>query len=72
MSRHAAIKAARGRSIARELEQKGIIVMARGRGTLAEEMPSAYKDGNEVGEVAHNAGSPKKVCRMRPLGVVKG
>ena len=72
MSRSAAIRSLRGRSIARELEQRGIFVCATGRGTLAEEAPEAYKDVNEVVNVVHEAGISKRVCRMRPLGVVKG
>lgn len=72
MSRSEAIKRAHGRSIAREFEAKGIIVMATGRGTLAEEMPEAYKDVNEVVGVVAGAGISRKVCRMRPLGVIKG
>jgi tRNA-splicing ligase RtcB len=72
MSRHQAIKKARGRSIGREMEDKGIVVMASGRGTLAEEMPEAYKDISSVVEVVHNAGLSKKVARLRPLGVIKG
>lgn len=72
MSRSNAIRSARGRSIVRELEKKGIVVMSSGRETLAEEMPDAYKDVNEVVGVVHEAGIAKKVCRMRPIGVVKG
>ncbi|MFH1856194.1 MAG: RtcB family protein [Candidatus Omnitrophota bacterium] len=72
LSRSAAIRNLRGRSIARELEQKGIFVRSSSRETLAEEAPEAYKDVNEVVSVVHNAGISKKVCRMRPLGVVKG
>lgn len=72
MSRTAAVSACRGRSIEKELEAKGIIVMASGRGTLAEEAPEAYKDVNEVVNVVHGAGISKRVCRMRPLGVIKG
>ncbi len=72
LSRTAAIKACRGRSIERELFEKGIYVRAKGRETLAEEAPEAYKDVNEVVNVVHNAGISKRICRMRPLGVVKG
>jgi len=72
MSRSAAIRAGRGRSIARELETKGIIVKSSGRETLAEEMPDAYKDVNQVVNVVHGAGISKRVCRMRPIGVIKG
>jgi len=72
LSRKKAIKRGKGRSIAGELEREGIFVMARGRHTLLEEMPEAYKDVNEVSEVVHRAGLARKVARMRPAGVVKG
>jgi len=72
MSRKAAVRACSGRSISKELEKKGVVVMAAGRGTLAEEAPEAYKNVNDVVHVVHEAGISKRVCRMRPLGVVKG
>ena len=72
MSRSAAIRNARGRSISRELENQGIIVKSTGRETLAEEMPEAYKDVNEVVGVVAGAGISKRVCRMKPIGVIKG
>jgi tRNA-splicing ligase RtcB len=72
MSRHKAMKAAKGRAIWREMEDKGIIVRAAGRGTLAEEMSEAYKDISDVVNVVHRAGISKKVARLRPIGVVKG
>ena len=72
MSRTQAVKEASGRSIERELEQQGIIVMGRGRKGVAEEQPSAYKDVNDVVRVVHEAGLAKRVARMRPLGVIKG
>ncbi|MGQ9706957.1 MAG: RtcB family protein [bacterium] len=72
LSRHAAMKQAKGRAIDRELEKKGILVRAFGRGTLAEEMPEAYKDVDEVVEVVDGAGISKKVAKMRPLAVMKG
>jgi len=56
----------------KELEAKGIFVKASGRGTIVEEAPAAYKDVNEVVDVVHNAGISKRVCRMRPVGVIKG
>jgi tRNA-splicing ligase RtcB len=72
LSRHQAIKRAKGRAIWRELEDRGIIVMSKGRRTLAEEMSEAYKDISEVVEVVHRAGISRKVARLRPMGVVKG
>ena len=72
MSRTAAVKAARGRSIERELAAQGIVARATGRGALAEEMPEAYKDVREVVDVVHGFGISTKVARLRPLGVIKG
>jgi len=72
MSRAQAVREASGRSIEKELEQQGIIVMGRGHKGIAEEQPKAYKDVNDVVRVIHNAGLAKRVARMRPLGVIKG
>jgi tRNA-splicing ligase RtcB len=72
LSRKAAKKKSKGRSIHRELEEKGILVRWSGRSTLAEEMPDAYRDISEVVAVVHGAGISKKVARLRPIGVVKG
>lgn len=72
MSRSAAIRSLKGRSIGKELEQKGIFVCSTGKETLAEEAPEAYKDVNDVVGVVQEAGISKRVCRMRPLGVIKG
>lgn len=72
MSRHQAIKRAKGRAIWREMADKGIIVRSAGRETLAEEMSEAYKDISNVVDVVHNAGISKKVAKLKPIGVIKG
>ncbi len=73
MSRTKAKKVVQGSVLKKELfEKKGIIVMAGSMQGLAEEAPQAYKDVNEVVDIAHNAGISKKVARLRPLGVLKG
>ena len=71
-SRTAATKAINLHTLLKELESKGIIVKASGRGTIVEEAPAAYKDVNDVVDVVQMAGISKRVCRMRPLGVIKG
>ena len=71
-SRTAATREFSADKLVKELESKGIYVMASGRGTIAEEAPLAYKDVNDVVNVVHNAGISRRVCRMRPVGVVKG
>jgi tRNA-splicing ligase RtcB len=72
MSRHQAIKAAKGRAVTRELEDKGIIVKGASRGTIVEEIPDAYKDVNDVVNVVHHAGISRKVVKLVPMGVIKG
>ena len=72
MSRHAAIRAGRGRNIARELEAKGVYSRAASREVMAEEMPEAYKDVDEVVRTCQGAGISKLVARLRPVGVMKG
>jgi tRNA-splicing ligase RtcB len=71
-SRTEASRTIRTDVLLKDLESKGIIVKASGRGTIVEEAPQAYKDVNDVVDVVHNAGISKRVCRMRPLGVIKG
>ena len=72
MSRTAAVRSAKGRSIQQELLDRGVVARARGRKGLDEEQPDAYKDVNEVVSVVDAAGISKRVCRMRPIGVIKG
>jgi len=72
LSRHKAKKLARGRNIISEMAKRGVVVQARGRGTVAEEMPQAYKDVADVVHIMHQSGISKKVAKLKPLGVIKG
>lgn len=72
LSRTAARKKAKGRSIVDELASKGIEIRFTGRNTLAEEIPDAYKDVETVVNVVQAAGLARKVARLRPVGVIKG
>jgi tRNA-splicing ligase RtcB len=71
-SRTQSLKMIDGGRLLRELEDKGILVMARGKKTIAEEAPDAYKDIDRVVDVVHGAGLSRKVARLRPLCVIKG
>jgi len=71
-SRSKALKRVRGHEVKSRLEREGILVMSASTKTLAEETPEAYKDIDEVTDIAHNAGISVRVARMRPLGVIKG
>ncbi|MFA5794943.1 MAG: RtcB family protein [Candidatus Brocadiia bacterium] len=71
-SRSQMLKNTRGQNLFKEMEQMGVLVMAKSRDAIAEEMPAAYKDVNAVVDVVDKAGISKKVARFRPLGVIKG
>jgi tRNA-splicing ligase RtcB len=72
LSRTAAKRQSRGRSIYREMEEKGIFVRWSGKSILAEEMPDAYKDISQVVAAVHGAGISKKVAKLKPMAVIKG
>lgn len=72
LSRSAAKKKAKGRSIEAELEKRGIVVRAAGRSTVVEEMPEAYKDVAQVVQATCAAGIAQPVAKLVPMGVVKG
>jgi tRNA-splicing ligase RtcB (3'-phosphate/5'-hydroxy nucleic acid ligase) len=72
LSRRQAKKGARGRDLRAEFEAMGIQVRASSFGTVAEEVPEAYKDVADVVDVVDRAGIGRKVARLRPLGVLKG
>ncbi|APG28184.1 RNA-splicing ligase RtcB [Syntrophotalea acetylenivorans] len=72
LSRHKAKKAARGRNIFAELADRGILLRAAGRGTVAEEISEAYKDVTEVVGVVQQAGIGRIVARLKPMAVIKG
>jgi tRNA-splicing ligase RtcB len=72
LSRNAAIKASQNRNIAKELLQSGVYAIGRGKKSLMEEMPEAYKDVLEVVEVVDRLNIANKVARLRPVCVIKG
>jgi tRNA-splicing ligase RtcB len=71
-SRVSAKRMLHGVNVAERLAGQGIYVRAQNRALLAEEASEAYKDVAEVIDVLESADISRKVCRMRPLGVVKG
>jgi tRNA-splicing ligase RtcB len=72
MSRGAAKHKVRGRELAADMERRGIVVRGASMAGLAEEAGLAYKDMDEVVEAVHAAGISRKVCRLVPLGNIKG
>ena len=72
MSRGAARRSLKGRDVARDLAERGIVVKAGDIPSLAEEASSAYKDVTRVVEAVHQAGISRKVAMATPLGIIKG
>ena len=49
-----------------------LLILAKGKRTIAEEMPNAYKNVDHVVEIVEKAGLSRKVAKLKPLGVIKG
>lgn len=65
-------KAWAGRDLIRAMENQGVTVLASSDRTIAEEMPDAYKDVDDVVLAAHEAGLAKRALRLKPHLVIKG
>lgn len=72
MSRTAARKRVTGKALRHELAGMGIEVRAKSNKGLAEEAPFSYKDVDAVVHTVEQAGLARRVCRLVPIGVVKG
>jgi len=72
MSRGEARRSVRGEEVRRRLAERGILALSRSASGLAEEHSGAYKDVADVVGVVERAGLARKVCRLRPLAVIKG
>lgn len=72
MSRHKAKKIANKEKLYKEMRDKGIVLKSTGWRSVAEEIPEAYKDIDEVVEVVTQARLAKKVAKLVPLAVMKG
>lgn len=71
-SRHQALKTVNFSKLMDSLQNDGIKVLAKAKKSLIEEAPESYKNINDVIDVVENAGLTRKVCKMRPLCVIKG
>jgi tRNA-splicing ligase RtcB len=72
MSREEAIRKFSPSRVENELRGHGILIKAASKDVISEEAPLAYKDIDKVAEVSHKVGIGTLVCRLVPLGVVKG
>ena len=58
--------------VKKELDKKGIYLESRSERGIVEEAPQVYKDVDEVVKVSNELGIGKLVCKLRPIGVIKG
>lgn len=71
-SRAQSFKEWKGENLISHMRNLGVNVMAASRGTIAEEMPDAYKDVSDVVAAVEEAKLAKIVGRLKPHLVVKG
>jgi len=72
LSRHKSLKEWKSRDPVQHMAKQGVTVVANNRRTIAEEMPDAYKNVDQVVEAVHLAKLAKMVARTRPHLVLKG
>ncbi len=72
MSRTQAKERWQGNALIRELSERGILIKSHTAKGAAEEAPGAYKDVDEVAEVAEATGLSRRIARVRPIACVKG
>jgi tRNA-splicing ligase RtcB len=72
MSRHEAARRWGGRQVIDALAGRGILIRSPSQRGVAEEAPGAYKDVNDVVDVADRADLARKVARLEPMICVKG
>ncbi|KAF9760744.1 tRNA-splicing ligase RtcB like protein [Nosema granulosis] len=55
-----------------ELKEQNIVVKCGSTNGLVEEAPSCYKDVDSVVDISQRIGVSKKVCKVKPVIVIKG
>ncbi len=61
-----------GRDLITHMHKQGVLVMAESSKTIAEEMPDAYKNVEDVVQAVQEAGLANMVARLKPRMVIKG
>ncbi|MGK0208859.1 MAG: tRNA-splicing ligase RtcB [Patescibacteria group bacterium] len=72
MSRSRAVREINSDDVVKQMEADGIKVYARSKKGISAEAAGVYKDIEEVARVSDGAGIATRVCRLKPLAVVKG
>jgi len=71
-SRVSSMKAWKSKDPIQHMKKQGVQVMASSYRTIAEEMPDAYKNVDDVVQACQEAGLANIVARLKPHLVVKG
>ncbi len=71
-SRHESLRSWKGKNIEEHMLKQGVHVMASSYRTIAEEMPDAYKDVDQVVDAVQQAGLARMVAKLKPHLVIKG
>lgn len=71
-SRVQSLKAWKGKNVFDYMTSQGVTVLSSSGRTVAEEMPDAYKDVDDVVEAVQQAGLANMVARLKPSLVIKG
>lgn len=71
-SRHESMRSWKGKNTEEYMMKQGVHVMATSYRTIAEEMPDAYKDVDQVVDAVQQAGLARMVVKLKPHLVVKG
>jgi tRNA-splicing ligase RtcB len=72
MSRNKAIRDLKVDEVKKMLADKGIELRAADKKTVVEEAPGTYKDVEQVVAACEAVGVSRRICRLVPLGVIKG
>ncbi len=72
MSRHEAQRTFNARDLTKQMEDAGQSIRSASNEGLIEEAGGAYKNVSDVVESIERAGLAKIVCKLTPLGIVKG
>jgi len=72
LSRHQAARQWQGKQVAKELEERGILIRSASSRGIAEEVPQAYKDVDMVVDITERSGLSRKVARLSPIVCIKG
>ena len=71
-SRIKSMAAWKDKDLIAHMKSQGVHVMAASKRTIAEEMPDAYKNVDEVVQATQEAGLAQMVARLKPSLVIKG